>query len=141
MARETGVYRRGDSRRWWIATTLPNGRRIRQSSGTEDRKEAEALLAKIKVEAFRGSAFRDQAPAHVAGGRSPVPLRQAASSEYRLVQADLQALDEYLGELTLNQINGDVIWTHHPGPVEARQQPATINRLSLHGAQPVAHRA
>ena len=57
MARETGVYRRGDSRYWWIATTLPNGRRIRQSAGTEDRNEAEALLAKLKVEAFREANF------------------------------------------------------------------------------------
>ena len=57
MARETGIYRRGDSRHWWIATTLPNGQRVRQSAGTEDRREAEALLAKLKVEAFRESNF------------------------------------------------------------------------------------
>jgi integrase len=36
MARETGVYRRGNSRFWWIAATLPNGQRVRQSAGTED---------------------------------------------------------------------------------------------------------
>jgi len=29
MARETGIYRRPDSRFWWIATTLPNGKRLR----------------------------------------------------------------------------------------------------------------
>ena len=57
MARETGVYRRGDSRYWWIAATLSNGRRIRQSAGTCDRDEAEALLAKLKVDAYREANF------------------------------------------------------------------------------------
>src|SRR5690349_24715489 len=57
MARETGIYRRPDSDYWWIATTLPNGERVRQSTGTEDRREAEALLAKLKVEAFREANF------------------------------------------------------------------------------------
>ena len=31
MARETGIYRRATLAYWWIATTLPNGQRIRQS--------------------------------------------------------------------------------------------------------------
>jgi hypothetical protein len=39
------------------ALVKPNGQRIRQSTGTEDRREAEALLAKLKVEAFREPNF------------------------------------------------------------------------------------
>jgi len=54
---QEGVYRRQDSRFWWIATTLPNGKRIRQSAGTETRQDAEALLAKIRLEAFREHHF------------------------------------------------------------------------------------
>ena len=49
MARENGVYRRPDSRFWWIATTLPNGKRLRQSAGTETREDAEALLARLNA--------------------------------------------------------------------------------------------
>ena len=45
-------YRRPDSRFWWIATTLPNGKRLRQSAGTENREDAEALLAKLTLEAY-----------------------------------------------------------------------------------------
>ena len=89
MARETGIYQRGDSRHWWIATTLPNGQRLRQSAGTEDRTEAEALLAKLKLEAYQGVEVRDQAGAFVAGGRGPVSLRQGASAKFRGRAADL----------------------------------------------------
>ena len=104
MARETGVYRRGDSRRWWIATTLPNGRRLRISTGTEDRNQALAYLAKIKVDAFREANFgikpqrtwQEAVLRYLSGKRY---LRSYHS--YKLI---CKALDEYLGGLTLNQI-------------------------------------
>ena len=57
MARAKGIYRRRHSRYWWIRTTLPDGRRIRQSTGTESREEAEALLAQIRLGAFREKNF------------------------------------------------------------------------------------
>lgn len=53
MAQDTRIYQRPDSRYWWITATLPNGKRIRQSTGTEDRQDAEALLAKITLDAYR----------------------------------------------------------------------------------------
>jgi hypothetical protein len=52
MARETGIYRRPNSRFWWIDVVLPNGQRVRGSSRTENRQEAEAYLAKLRHEAF-----------------------------------------------------------------------------------------
>ena len=57
MARPEGLYRRPDSACWWINATLPNGQRIRQSAGTESREDAEALLAKLKLDAYRGHHF------------------------------------------------------------------------------------
>jgi hypothetical protein len=53
MARnDEGLYQRPDSRYWWINATLPNGKRIRESAGTEARDEAEAYLAKLKLDAY-----------------------------------------------------------------------------------------
>src|SRR2546430_5202665 len=91
MARETGVYRRGDSRRWGIATTLPNGRRLRITTGTEDRKRSVSVSRQDQSRRVLRSEFRDQAKAHVAGSRSPVPLSQAVPSALSLVQANLQS--------------------------------------------------
>ena len=39
-------YKRDDSPVWWVSFTKPSGKRIRRSTGTKDRKEAEALEAK-----------------------------------------------------------------------------------------------
>ncbi len=46
-------YRRKDSPVWWATYTDASGKRVRRSTGTENRKEAEALEAKWKLEAFR----------------------------------------------------------------------------------------
>jgi hypothetical protein len=130
MAQQTqeGVYRRQDSRYWWIATTLPNGKRIRQSAGTEIRTDAEALLAKIRLEAFREHHF----------GIKPQRTWQEAVVRYLAIKVNLRSfndvqricrkLDPYLGHLALDQINGDVIWNVVQGQLKKGNAPATINR-------------
>lgn len=128
MARETGIYRRPDSRFWWIATTLPNGKRLRQSAGTENREDAEALLAKLTLDAYRERHF----------GFKPERSWQEAVVRYLAVKAMLRSfsdvkricrmLDPYLGTLTLNQINGDVIWSVVEGELKKGNKPATVNR-------------
>lgn len=44
-------YQRDDCAVWWVSYRLPNGQRVRRSTGTKDRKEAEALEHKWKMEA------------------------------------------------------------------------------------------
>jgi integrase len=46
-------YRRKDSAVWWVSCTDSSGQRIRRTTGTTDRKEAEALEAKWKLEAHQ----------------------------------------------------------------------------------------
>ena len=48
-----GLYRRPNSPFWWASFTDPSGGRTRRSTRTRDRKEAEALLAKWRVEIHR----------------------------------------------------------------------------------------
>ncbi len=128
MARETGIYKRDDSSYWWISATLANGKRVRQSSGTEDRAEAEAFLAKIKLDAYRQVHF----------GVKPHRSWQEAVVRYLEVKATLRSyrdvkricfhLHPYLGSLTLNQINGDVIWSVVQGELKKGNKAATVNR-------------
>lgn len=128
MARETGIYKRDDSSYWWISATLANGKRVRQSSGTEDRAEAEAFLAKIKLDAYRQVHF----------GVKPHRSWQEAVVRYLEIKATLRSyrdvkricfhLHPYLGTLMLNQINGDVIWSVVQGELKKGNKAATVNR-------------
>ncbi len=128
MARPEGLYRRPDSASWWINATLPNGQRIRQSAGTENREDAQALLAKLKLDAYRGHHF----------GIKPQRSWQEAVIRYLELKrslrsfADLQRicrlLDPYLGAAMLNQINGDMIWRIVQGELKKGNKPATVNR-------------
>lgn len=128
MARNEGIYRRPDSGNWWINATLPNGKRIRQSSGTEHREEAHALLAKIKLDAYREAHF----------GIKPERSWQEAVIRFLSLKRGLRSfsdvqricrnLDVYLGNLSLHQINGDVIWKIVEGEMSKGNKPATVNR-------------
>ncbi len=53
-------YKRKDSEVWWVSYTDPSGQRIRRSTGTTDRREADALEAKWKLEAYRAAKWEEQ---------------------------------------------------------------------------------
>ena len=128
MARETGIYRRKDSRFWWIDVVLPNGDRVCQSTKTQNRGEAVALVAKLKLDAFKGQ--------HL--GIKSERTWQEAVVRYLTVKANLRSiedvrricckLDPYLGQLNLSQITGDRIWQIVQGELAKGNRPATVNR-------------
>jgi len=128
MARESGLYRRPDSGCWWIDVALPNGRRLRQSSGTTNRKEAEALVAALRVEAFKEVHF----------GIKPKRSWQEAVVRYLEVKKSLRSsrdvkricriLDPILGDKLLADIDGDVIWSATDCLSKRGIAPATVNR-------------
>ena len=128
MARKEGIYRRPDSGFWWICATLPNGKRVRQSAGTEIRADAEAYLAKLRLDAYRETHFciRPQRSWQEAVVRY-LELKRGLRS-FSDVQRICRFLDPYLGSMMLNQINGDVIWSIVQGETKRGNKPATVNR-------------
>src|SRR5512135_1411109 len=102
MARETGVYRRPDSRYWWIAATLPNGQRLRQSAGTENREDAEALLAKLKLDAYRELHFGIKRPRSWQEAVVRYLETKATLRSIRDVRRICRGLHPHLGNLTLD---------------------------------------
>ncbi len=60
---QDGIYRRRKSPYWWASYTDVGGQRARRSTGTADRREAEALLAKRRLETHRGRHW-GEAPSH-----------------------------------------------------------------------------
>lgn len=128
MARETGIYQRKDSRFWWFDTVLPNGKRLRGSSRTQNRDEAEALLAKLRHEAFQEAYL----------GVKPKRSWQEAVVRYLAMKANLRSiedvrrimrkLDPYLGSMMLHDITGDTVWSVIQGELKKGNKPATVNR-------------
>lgn len=128
MAHETGLYQRPNSRFWWVDTVLPNGQRLRGSTKTEDRQQAEAYLAKLRYETYQVAMF----------GVKAKRSWQEAVVRYLALKANLRSiedvrricrnLDSYLGMMTLDQITGDVIWNVVQGELKKGNKPATVNR-------------
>jgi integrase len=54
------LHKRKDSPYWWVSYTNPSGKRARRSTGTADRKEAEALAAKWRLETFQAKQWGKQ---------------------------------------------------------------------------------
>ena len=50
---QDGLYKRPESKFWWVTFIDGRGKRTRRSTGTDNRKEAEAMLAKWKLEAHQ----------------------------------------------------------------------------------------
>jgi integrase len=125
---QNGVYRRPDSGYWWINATLPNGKRIRKSTGIEHKEEAEALLAKMKLDAYKAVHFGIKSERSWQEAVVRYLEVKATLKSYRDVKRICLYLDPYLGKLTLNQINGDVIWSVIQGERKKGNKSATINR-------------
>jgi len=53
MALKRGLYRRKDSRYWWVHLLLPDGRRVCQSTRCTERAEAEAFVGRLHSESRR----------------------------------------------------------------------------------------
>jgi integrase len=128
MARERGIFKRRDSRFWWFDVVLPDGRRIRQSSGTESRTEAEEFLVRLKSDSYRDSRL----------GIKQKRTWKEAVVRYVSVKTNIRSaknycgllrrLDPYLGKLTLDQINADVLFEICEKKRREGRKPATINR-------------
>jgi hypothetical protein len=53
-------YKRKDSPYWWVSFIAPSGERIRLPIGTKDKREAEVLETKWKLEAYRQRHWDEQ---------------------------------------------------------------------------------
>jgi integrase len=111
MARERGLYRRKDSPYWWVDVTLPDGRRVCKSTRLRGQDEAEEFLVRLRAEAYES--HRTGVPAH-RKWQEAVLRYLAETTDKRSLHMDrfhLRALDPYLRDKRLGDINMDVLWS------------------------------
>lgn len=118
------LYRRKDSSFWWIDIIDPDGRRIQQSSGIADRKKAQELHDRIKIELW------DQKRLGVKPRRTwqEAVLRYLAEKSQKstldIDKSHLRWLDAILCGKHLDEIDRDLI----SKITLARQEPYEIPR-------------
>jgi len=129
MARERGLYRRKDSRYWWINLVLPDGRRLCQSTRCVHRTDAQAFVVRLKNELLedRRQGFQQGHAWQEAVLRY---LREFADKNSLSDDRDhLKKLDPYLRNRTLEAIDMTVL---QPFIVERTTKDdvanATVNR-------------
>ena len=124
-----GLYRRKDSPYWWASLTDASGGRTRRSTGTADRKEAEAILAKWRLEAHRERHW-DEQPSRTFD-ELMLDYLKGPGSEKRAAERDRYSLKRLfpvftgrdLRSLTAADIRGYIEQRRQEGA-----QPGTINR-------------
>ncbi|MGA2191315.1 MAG: site-specific integrase [Steroidobacteraceae bacterium] len=109
MARERGLYRRRDSRFWWIGLVLPDGRRVCQSTGCINRTDAESYAVRLKNEAIEA---RQQGLLGIFVWQQAVVRYIEEFADKRSLSDDkdhLKKLDPYLRSLKLDAIDMAVL--------------------------------
>ena len=130
---QDGLYQRPDSKKYWASFVDGRGKRTRRSTGTADRKEADALLAKWKLEAHQEKHW--DAPPPVSFEEVMVAFLQATADVKRSHGMDKLHTRQWKTSLEgwdMRTLTPQDIRTHVNRRLEDGVTNATINReLSL----------
>src|SRR5690606_10322010 len=97
------LYKRGNI--WWTRFTSPNGERIQQTTGTEDKKQAQEYEDNLKSEAWRVYKLGEK-PRRTWQETVVRWLQEKAhKADAKKDLAKFRWLDQYLGKLYLDEIN------------------------------------
>ncbi len=123
-----GLFKRGTV--WWMSFTY-QGRQVRTSTETADKRLAEAILATIKVKIVEGRYF-DRLEEQT---RTFAELMERYETEHVAKQASRRAIRGYIrnllpvfGHLTLSEISPKLIVAYKQKRYADGVAPATINR-------------
>ena len=119
------LFKRGGN--WWIKITTPDGRRLRQSTGTSDRKKAAEYHDRLKAEFWRVLRLGEK-PARTWNEAAVLWLSETThKATHEQDRAILRWLDPYLGGKRLGEITRELI--AEISEAKAREaSPATANR-------------
>ena len=101
------LYKRGKI--WWMRFTTPSGKRIRVTTGTEDRTQAQECHDQLKAQYWKVQKLGEKPER----SWQDAVVRWLDETSHKATQRDdlyhLRWLDPYLGNQTLNSITRDLI--------------------------------
>ena len=123
-----GLVKRGNV--WWMYFTY-EGKQVRKSTGTADRRLADAILSKVKVQIVEGQYF-EQATARFHTFTELMDRYEkehvARKLRHRGLKGYMKNLRSFFGEQTLAEITPKQIVAYKNKRYEDGVAPATINR-------------
>jgi len=121
------LYKRGGI--WWIRFTTPDGRELRETTQTTDRRQAQEYHDNRKAELWRQVKLGDR-PRYTWQQAVVRWLEENPHSRWlRDIQRHLRQADPLLGDLALDQIDRDVLDRLTRVRLTTGVAPATVNRL------------
>ena len=122
------LIKRKKSGVWWVDFVAPNGQRIRRTTKTPDRKEAEELHDKLKSEAWRIQRLGDRPKRIWQEAVVRWCREQAHKASIGRDQAMLRWLDRFLADRDLESINRATIEAIIEAKLAEGCTHATVNR-------------
>jgi len=119
------LYKRGEF--WWVRFTTPDGKRVRQSTGTTNREAAEECHDRLKAECWRVERLGERA-AKTWNEAAVQWLKETGhKATHEQDKANLRWLDSYLGGKPLSEITRELVV--EIAEVKAQEaSPSTANR-------------
>ncbi len=121
------LFKRGNV--WWIRFTTPDGREIRETAATADRKAAQELHDTRKAELWRIAKLGER-PRYTWQQAVVRWLEEHPHSRWLPnIQRHLRFSDQTLSDLALDQINREVLNRLANSRLNTGVAPATVNRM------------
>ncbi len=119
------IYKRGKN--WWVRFTSPSGKLIRQSSGTQIKKQAKEFHDRLKSDIWRTDSLGDK-PDRTWKEAAEMWLRESShKTSIEIDERILVWLEPYLGHKRLSEINRELIMTIGEAKLKATSA-STANR-------------
>ena len=122
------IYKQEKSGNWYIDFIDPNGKRVRQSAGTENKQQAQELHDRLKVETWRVKNVGDK-PKH--SWQEAVVRYLGDKSELKSIRTTKEVfryLDQHLSNALLNDIDREMIERIKQHKKESGASNGTVNR-------------
>jgi integrase len=104
------IYQKEGSPYWWYSFTPPGGKRVRESTGTRDRQEAQQLFDKLKADSWKQNKLGIK-PRYTWQEVVVKHLKEAKTDDKPSIEHDITAcrwLDPYLRDKYLDEIDQDL---------------------------------
>lgn len=134
------LFKRKDSSRWWVKFTAPNGREVRRSTGTTDKRQAQEFEASLRTKLWRVENLGERPRRSWQEAVLRFVGEQDGQPSLPVQKMHLRSLDKWLRGRMLDEIWRDVLDNVAQARKAEGVSPATVNRM-LEVARSVLRRA